>query len=124
QNEPLSDYLLTRAAAVLPNDHFESYLAWMDIVDSRIEPTIGPYEVYEDQLMGFKAAFESFVTVADAEARAERERLEDSMRSLEERLPIEDRYKNLDGGFESPIRVVDVAYTAGDTRAGVQTIAF
>src|SRR5690606_40211874 len=27
-------------------------------------------------------------------------------------------------GFESPIRVVDVAYTAGDTRAGVQTIAF
>jgi hypothetical protein len=46
------------------------------------------------------------------------------MRHLEERLPIEDRYKNLDRGFESPIRVVDVVYTAGDTRAGVQTIAF
>ncbi|MFW5952148.1 MAG: peptidase, partial [Gemmatimonadota bacterium] len=32
--------------------------------------------------------------------------------------------KNLDRGFESPMRVVDVVYTAGDTRAGVQTIAF
>ena len=124
QNESLSNYLRTRAAAFLSNDYFESDMAWMDIVDSRIEPTIGPYEVYEDQLMGFKAAFESFITVADAAASAELERLKDSMRSLEERLPIEDRYKNLDRGFESPIRVVDVAYTAGDTRAGVQTIAF
>jgi hypothetical protein len=96
----------------------------MDIDGTRIEPTIGPYEVYEDQLMGWKAAFESFITVADAEATAELDRLKDSMRHLEERLPIEDRYKNLDRGFESPIRVVDVVYTAGDTRAGVQTIAF
>src|SRR5690606_30579351 len=79
---------------------------------------------YEDQLMGYKAAFESFLTVADAEASAELERLKDAMPELERRLPIEDRHKNLDRGFESPIRVVDVAYTAGDTRAGTQTIAF
>ena len=25
--------------------------------------TIGPYEIYEDELFGYKAAFESFVTV-------------------------------------------------------------
>ncbi|MEJ2502007.1 MAG: peptidase, partial [Gemmatimonadota bacterium] len=43
---------------------------------------------------------------------------------LEESLPIPDAMKNLDRGFESPMRVVDVVYTAGDTRAGVQTIAF
>ena len=28
-----------------------------------IEPTIGPYEVYEDELFNYKAAFESFITV-------------------------------------------------------------
>ncbi len=28
-----------------------------------IEPTIGPYEVYEDELFNYKAAFEAFITV-------------------------------------------------------------
>jgi hypothetical protein len=30
-----------------------------------IEPTIGPYEVYEDELFNYKAAFESYVTIQD-----------------------------------------------------------
>ncbi|HUF14003.1 MAG TPA: hypothetical protein VMN78_12945 [Longimicrobiales bacterium] len=124
QNASLAEYLRARAASFLSNDYFPSDMAWMDIEGTRIEPTIGPYEVYEDQLMGWKAAFESFVTVADPAASAELDELKDSMRHLEENLPIEDRYKNLERGFESPIRVVDVVYTAGDTRAGVQTIAF
>jgi hypothetical protein len=124
QNESLTRYLRTRAAAFLSNDYFESDMAWMDIAGTRIEPTIGPYEVYEDALMGWKAAFESFVTVEDAAASAELAHLKESMRHLEESLPIDDRYKNLERSFESPIRVVDVVYTAGDTRAGVQTIAF
>lgn len=123
QNASLTAYLNARADAFLSDDYFASDMAWMDL-DSRIEPTIGPYEVYEDRLMGYKAAFESFVTVADAEASAELDQLKSRMRFLEENLPIPDRYKNLDRGFESPIRVVDVVYTAGDTRAGVQTIAF
>ncbi|HEX7117886.1 MAG TPA: hypothetical protein VF212_03815 [Longimicrobiales bacterium] len=123
QNASLTRYLEARAAAFLSDDYFESDMAWMDL-DSRIEPTIGPYEVYEDRLMGYKAAFESFITVADAEASAELARLKGLMRDLEQALPIDDRHKNLDRGFESPIRVVDVVYTAGDTRAGVQTIAF
>ena len=41
----------------------------MDL-ESPIEITIGPYEVYEDKLFGYKAAFESFVTVADPEESA------------------------------------------------------
>src|SRR5690606_29655373 len=123
RNASLSAYLEARATAFLADDYFRSDMAWMDL-DSRIEPTIGPYEVYEDQLMGYKAAFESFITVADEEASEELARLKDSMAELERNLPIEDRHKNLDRGFESPIRVVDVVYTAGDTRAGVQTIAF
>ena len=30
-----------------------------------IEPTIGPYEVYEDEWFNYKAAFEAFITVRD-----------------------------------------------------------
>jgi len=124
QNPSLSDYLRKRAAAFATNDYYQSDIAWMDIRDSRIEPTIGPYEVYEDQLFGYKAAFESFITVADADAGAELQQLKDWLPSLERQLPIEDRYKNPNRRFESPIRVVDEVYAGGDTRAGVQTTAF
>jgi hypothetical protein len=74
--------------------------------------------------MGYKAAFESFLTVADPAASAELARLKDAMPELERSLPLADQHKNVGRGFESPIRVVDVVYTAGDTRAGTQTIAF
>jgi hypothetical protein len=124
QNASLAEFLRQRAGAFLSNDYYASDVAWMDITGSRIEPTIGPYEVYEDGLFGYKAAFESFLTVADSAASAELQQLKDHLPNLESRLPIPDRYRNPHRGFESPIRVVDEVYTGGDTRAGVQTTAF
>jgi hypothetical protein len=124
QNASLTDFLRKRADAFLSNNYYASDVAWMDITNSRIEPTIGPYEVYEDHLFGYKAAFESFITVADPSASAELDNLKSQMKELESRLPMPDQYKNVNRGFESPIRVVDVVYTAGDARRGVQTIAF
>ena len=53
-----------RAAALLSNDYYDSDIAWMEL-DASIEPTIGPYEVYEDEWFNYKAAFEAFITVRD-----------------------------------------------------------
>jgi hypothetical protein len=89
-----------------------------------IEVVIGPYEVYEDQLFNYKAAFESFVTVVD---RPETEKLAIYARHLpdmERHLPMPDEHKNPNRGSESPIRVVQEIYTAGDARNGVATSAF
>jgi len=124
QNASLSRFLRSRAEAFLSDDYYRSDMDWMDIQGSAVEPTIGPYEVYEDGLLGYKASFESFITVADSAASADLDVLKSHLRSLEEHLPIADRYKNLDRGFESPMKVVDVAYTAGEARSGVATIAF
>ena len=124
QNPSLADFLRKRADAFLSNDYYASDVAWMDIANSRVEPTIGPYEVYEDHLFGYKAAFESFITVADPTASGELDNLKSQLKELEARLPMPDQYKNVNRGFESPIRVVDVVYSAGDARRGVQTIAF
>src|SRR5690606_6186197 len=43
----LRRYLELRADALLSNDYYASDVAWMEL-DASIEPTIGPYEVYED----------------------------------------------------------------------------
>ena len=36
----------------------------MDL-DAPIDVTIGPYETYNDELFGYKAAFEAYITVRD-----------------------------------------------------------
>jgi len=59
-NKSLKKYLNSRADAFLSNDYFQSDMNWVDLKDHLIEIVIGPYEVYEDKLMGYKAAFESF----------------------------------------------------------------
>ncbi len=122
-NQSLRRFLELRAEAFLTDDYYESDMAWMDL-DSAIEVVIGPYETYEDQLLGFKAAFEAFICVAQPEDSARLEVFKSELPFLERNLPIPDEHKNFERGSESPIRVVDELFTAGDTRAGVQTIAF
>jgi hypothetical protein len=123
ENATLASFLEARAEAFLSDDYYASDLLWMD-VDAVVEATIGPYEVYEDRLFGYKAAFEAFITVTDPEQSARLARFKDELPWLEANLPLADEDKNLDRGSESPIRVVDLVFSAGDTRAGVQTIAF
>ncbi len=123
ENASLKAFLEARAAAFGTDDYYESDMLWMDL-DSTVEITIGPYETYEDGLFGYKAAFESFVTVTDPAESARLGKFKDELPWLESQLPIPDDLKNMNRGSESPIRVVDEVYSAGDTRAGVQTIAF
>lgn len=122
-NESLRAFLRARAESFLSDDYFESDMLWMD-VDCAVEATIGPYETYEDGLFGLKAAFEAFVTVTDPVESQRLARFKDELDWLEANLPLPDRHKNPHRGSESPIRVVDLVYSGGDTRAGVQTIAF
>jgi hypothetical protein len=121
-NSSLKDFLTKRAASFLSDDYYESEIAWMDL-DSRIEVTIGPYEVYEDELMAQKTAFEAFVTVSDPEASAALDKFKSLLPDMEMNLPIPDELKTV-RGTESPIAVVDLVFAGGDTRSGVQTIAY
>ncbi len=122
-NESLKRFLQARADAFGSDDYYESDLAWMDL-DSPLEVVIGPYETYEDGLFGYKAAFEAFVCIAQPEDSRRLDGYKGELPFLERHLPIPDQYKNLNRGTDSPIRVVDEIFTAGDARAGVQTLAF
>ena len=122
-NASLESFLSLRADAFETDDYYDSDVAWMDL-DSPVEVTIGPYETYEDSLFGYKAAYEAFVTVALPAESAALEGFKQELPWLEMNLPIAEEHKNLDRGTESPIRVVDVLFAGGDTKAGVQTLAF
>jgi len=119
----LKRYLETRAAAFLSNDYYASDLAWMEL-DASVEPTIGPYETYEDEWFGFKAGFEAFITLRDDAETAKLAKFGQHLQSIEDNLPIEAKYRNPKLGALSPIRVVNQLYASGDGRRGVATAAF
>lgn len=122
-NPTLKRYLSTRADALLSNDYYDSDIAWMEL-DAAVEPTIGPYEVYEDEWFNYKAAFESFITVRDEAESAKLQMFAGELQDIENHLPIEPRYRNPKIGALAPIVVVNEIFTAGDANRGVQTAAF
>jgi hypothetical protein len=119
----LKKFLTTRADAFLSNDYYASDVAWMEL-DSAIEPTIGPYEVYEDEWFNYKAAFEAFITVRDAAESAKLAKFSTELQDIENHLPIDPKLRNPKLGGMAPIRVVSVVLAAGDGNRGVQTAAY
>ena len=93
-------------------------------LDASIEPTIGPYEVYEDEWFNQKAAFEAFITVRDEAESKRLQAFSAHLQELENALPIDPKYRNPQLGSMAPIRVVNVVFTAGDGNRGVQTAAY
>jgi len=89
-----------------------------------IEPTIGPYEVYEDELFNYKAAFESYITVQDEVETAKLQQFGGELQDIENHLPIDPKHRNPKLGGLAPIVVVNEIFAAGDGNRGVQTAAF
>ena len=119
----LKRFLETRAAALLSDDYSESDVAWMEL-DAAVEPTIGPYETYEDGWFNAKAAFEAFVTVRDEAETRKLARLSAELQDIEDHLPMDPAWRNPRLGALAPIRVVNEVLAAGDARRGVTTAAF
>jgi hypothetical protein len=122
-NATLREFLNKRAAAFASNDYYDSDVAWMDL-DSAIDLTIGPYETYEDELFGYKAAFEAYVTLRDDAETAKLKKFSSYLQELEDHLPIDPKYRNPKLGAASPIRVVNEVFSSGEGNSGVQTAAF
>jgi len=119
----LKAFLDSRADAFASNDYYASDVAWMKL-DAAIEPTIGPYEVYEDGWFNYKAAFEAFITLRDDAESTKLARFGNELQWLEDRLPIDSSYRRKKLGGLAPIRVVNVLFSAGDGNHGVQTAAY
>lgn len=119
----LKTFLTKRADALLSNDYYDSDVAWMEL-KGNIEPTFGPYEVYEDELFNYKAAFEAFITVRDESESAKLQKFAGLLQDVEDHLPIDPKHRNLKLGALAPIVVVNEIFAAGDANRGVQTAAY
>ncbi len=123
QQPTLKAFLTSRADAFLSNDYYASEVAWMEL-DASVEPTIGPYEVYEDEWFNYKAAFEAFVGVRDDAETQKLAKFSGQLQGLEDHLPINPKMRNAKLGALAPIRVINSLFSSGDANRGVQTAAF
>ena len=124
-DEPFKAYLNQKAEDLLANEWYKSDTMWIDLEGNLLEILIGPYEVYEDGLFGLKAAYESFVYINDFAEMAKLKAYLDHLGEMQDLLPVEPKHKNAKiEGLASPLNVVIEVFAAGDTKAGVQTLAF
>jgi hypothetical protein len=122
-NASLKKFLTSRADALKSNNYFDSDMAWMDL-DAPLDVTYGPYETYNDELFGYKAAFEAYINIRDDKETARLAFLGQHLQDIENNLPEDAQYRNPRLGALAPIRVVNEVFSAGDGNHGVQTAAY
>lgn len=123
ENAEFAKYLSLRAAALLSNEYQASDLAWMDMKSNPIDVVIGPIEVYEDQLYGYRAAFESYVLLKDMAWSERLAKYAAFLPALQQGLPVDPEYRAEMPGTDADLNAYDVIYYAGHSNAGSKTIA-
>lgn len=122
-NRSLKRYLASRAEALLTDDYYQSDIDWINLENNDYDIIIGPYEFYEDRLLGVKAAYEATVEIVDREESHNLEVYIQYLDDLERNLPYPERYKRSIEGLKSPFVVVRDIYRGGHIRAGIQATA-
>lgn len=123
EDESFKQYLQLRAEALLTDDYLASDMAWMDMKTNPVELVIGPIETYEDQLFGYRAAFEAYVLVKDLAWSEKLAKYAAFLPELQKGLPVAQAYKAEMPGSDADLNAYDVIYYAGHSNAGSKTIA-
>jgi hypothetical protein len=119
----LKKYLELRSKALVTDDYFASDMAWMDMKTNTIDFVVGPIENYEDELYGYKTAYESALLVKDKEWSLKLAKFAQFLPELQLQLPVEDKYKKEKPGTDSDLNAYDIIYVSGHSNAGSKTIA-
>ena len=122
-DKEFSNYLTMRAQALRTDEYQASDFAWMDMKNNPIDVVIGPIENYEDQLYGYRAAFESYVLIKDLAWSEKLAKYAQFLPELQKGLPVPKKYKAEVPGSDADLNAYDVIYYAGHSNAGSKTIA-
>jgi hypothetical protein len=123
EDKEFANYLNMRADALRTDEYQASDLAWMDMKNNPIDVVIGPIETYEDQLFGYRAAFEAYVLIKDLSWSDKLAKYAQYLPELQKELPVSKKYKAEVPGSDADLNAYDVIYYGGHSNAGSKTIA-
>ncbi len=122
-NQSLKKFLHERAKAFLSNDYFNSEVLYIDL-DSKIDATLGPYEVYDDMLFGYKASFESFIHIRNYDESKKLELYSKYLNEIDNALPVDKKYNFTKKSQESHTLVTNLIYSGGGANGGYRAQAY
>lgn len=122
-DKEFANYLNIRAKALRTDEYQASDFAWMDMKNNPIDVVIGPIETYEDQLYGYRAAFEAYVLIKDLSWSEKLAKYAQYLPELQKELPVPKKYKAEVPGSDADLNAYDVIYYGGHSNAGSKTIA-
>lgn len=123
EDREFANYLNLRADAISSDNYQPSDMAWMDMKNNPIDVVIGAIETYEDQLYGYRAAYEAYVLIKDTAWSQRLAKFASTLPELQKGLPVADQYKQEMPGSNADLNAYDVVYYAGHANAGGKTIA-
>lgn len=123
QDKGFANFLSLRAEALLSDNYQASDMAWMNMKTNPIDIVIGPIETYEDQLFGYKTAYESYVLIKDMAWSKRLARFARYLPELQHELPVAEKYRAEKPGSDADLNAYFAVYYAGDANVGAKTIA-
>ena len=120
--ESVRHYLLEMIEGLKTDDYYDSYKAWLEMNDSKMDLVIGPIEALDDALYGTKASYGAYVLLKNLQRTEELNALSARMPELQKMLPGDPADHAFVPGSESDIFSCNVLYCSGYTNAGYKVI--
>jgi hypothetical protein len=121
---PFREFLSQKARDVGTDDFYASDSLWVKLVDNPVDLVIGPYEVYQDELMGLKAAYEGILLRRNLEDTAKVQHFQKDLANMCASLERQLKQPLFVDGRRVQISVADLAYAGGDAHKAIPAIAF
>jgi hypothetical protein len=120
--ESVRNYLLQMIEGLKTDDYYDSYKAWLEMNDSKMDLVIGPIEAVDDAVHGTKASYGAYVLLKNLQRTDELNALSARMPELQNLLPGDPANHAFVPGAESDIFSCNVLYCSGYTNAGFKVI--
>ncbi len=120
--ESVRNYLLKMIDGLKTDDYYESYKAWLEMTDSKMDLVIGPIEAVDDALYGTKASYGAYVLLKNLKRTDELNALSARMPEFQQMLPGDPANHHFVPGSQSDIFSCNVLYCSGYTNAGFKVI--
>jgi len=124
RHRQFGQYLQQRSLDVLTDDFYQGDTLWVGLSGNPIDAVIGPYEVYEDSLMGIKASYEGILFAINLEATDQIQSLTGDIDRI--KISLQRTLGQELGVTDSRIRlsIANLLYSGGEARSANPAIAF
>lgn len=122
RNSSMKKFLKSRSYAFGSDHYWESDEDWINIKGCDFELTVGPYENYEDDLLGVKCDFEAILGIIDHKEQEMVSRFEDFVRPFDEYMGKHYGYAPSSG--IAPMTVINAICCGGGAYYGYVPMAY